>query len=76
MYLELKIDVLRKLIADGMPIPNVFDSAAFYILEYERFLEEKKRERSFEKSRSRDKEAKLAIENSKSIEKELKVRKL
>ena len=36
-----------KLIADGVPITNVIDTAAFYIRDYERFLDEKKRERSF-----------------------------
>lgn len=54
-----------------MPTHDMFEKAAYYILDYERLLQEKKREKSFEKSREKDQ--KRNYELSKSREKELKV---
>ena len=68
MYFLLNIDALRKLISDGLPKKKVFDTAAFYILEYERILDEKKREKLLEKSISKEN-----LEKSNSLNKELKV---
>jgi hypothetical protein len=67
----IELDVLRRLCVEGLPTNNMFDKAAQYILEYERLLLEKKREKSFEKSRENDQ--KRSVEISKSKEKELKV---
>lgn len=65
-------DVLRKLCADGLPANNIFETAAIYILEYERLLIEKKKEKSFERT-SNDKDINQNNSYSKNFETELKV---